>query len=119
MRKKKKKSSSGKAETKFLKQRRMAVAAAVSKSADSKSEMPSWMQSLSERLWTNKHKKEVDFNKGKMKVKRLEAFRRGGYVPASSREKRALDQQLVIENDKESKRRKEWEKNVSERCLAA
>ena len=117
MRKRKKKRSTG--ETAFLTRRREAVANAVAKVASSKADMPAWMQALSSKLWTKKHNKEIDFNREKLRRKRIEAFRRGGYVPESGTEKSSLELELKAEDTCEQKRRKEWQKKINERHLAS
>ena len=103
-------------ETAFLKKRRAAVSKAVTKSAGSKLQTPAWMRSLSSKLWSGGHRKEIDFNRAKLNKKRVLAYQAGHYRPQSSSEKRSLEQDLQKHEQREKKTRREWEKNIS-RCV--
>ena len=94
------------------------MAEAVAECTQTNDDVPQWMKSLSKRLWTNKHQKEMDFNAEKLNKKKVMAFQTGGYVPTTGSEKRSLEKDAKKYQDREVKARKEWEKKVAQRCLA-
>ena len=117
MRKKKKQAGPVRGELAFLKKRRASVEVAAAKA--SAETAPRWMKALSSRLWTGSHRKEVDFNRAKLKTKRVVAFKAGSYVPRSRGEKRALEGASREYEQREKKARHDWEKNIARRRCGA
>ena len=106
-------------EASFLKKRRAAVSTAVAKSKSAKLKTPGWMKGLSRRLWSGSHTNEISFNRAKLKKRKLAAFQKGQYLPASAHEKQALQEDLTQYEEKEKKKRREWEKKISRCCWVA
>ena len=106
-----------KCEAAFLKRRRASVNSAAS--ASSTLESPPWMKNLAAQLWTKEHQEEKQFNRDKHRKKELLALKNGTYAPASARQKRKLESELVSFQDHQKKLRTDYERRIRKRCYAA
>ena len=88
-------------ETAFLKKRRECVSIATEASKGATA--PSWMKSLSSKLWSARHVKEDSFNHNKFRKKQLLAFEAGNYVPRNGAEKRKLEEAVLERQEQEKK----------------
>ena len=77
---------------------------------------PTWMKGLANKLWTQAHDKERQFNREKYHKKELVGYKTGLYCPSSPKEKRKLKTDLKQYEANETKRRRLYMLSVQKRC---